>query len=371
MTCTVFRISKRQEAFPVEVRNVNQFELIEPLTASEDLVLGRNWSLYCLDIDNNNALFVELPEHIDLAAEPFYYAAQFKSAIRAAILPLEALPVLASKIKQAEKVVILMSTGRCGSTLASRIFAKIPSVWSVSEPDWFTNLAFARAKLGVIETNILIESCTKLTCRQSRDNVLETIVIKPRSEMLIQAAAYIDTLKEAHAVFLYRDCYGYVNSLYRFAQRVQGVKDPKPSSMHWEFGRQLSTINAPLNMLKDYFKVGETVELCDLMTLGWFLRMNAYLEASADGMKVTAIHYDDLNADKRQQTTRLLDSCGIDLCHLEHALHAFQKDSHAGSAGENNVPAESISSVQQARIKELIIRWGISDYVSDRLSSIK
>jgi hypothetical protein len=311
-----------------------------------------------------------LPSATDLAEAPFAYAAQFEGAQRAATVPFEALPDLASQVPEPESLAILMSTGRCGSTLASRIFAQIPGVWSVSEPDWFTNLAFGRFGLDPTLRDTLIAACTRLSCRPPNPTSAHSVILKPRSEMMIQSAAYVDVLKGANAVFLYRDCYGYVNSLYRFAQRVQGVKDPARGSREWEFGRQMSTINAPEKLLGDFFGEDEEVHLLELMTLAWVLRMRAFLRATSVGMRVTPIHYKDLTSDRSGQTGLLLDSCGIDSAHLQVALRGFDKDAHSGSAGENAVAAEPISPAQRNRVAQLVERWGMSDYLSDRLQPL-
>ncbi len=370
MKATVSEIAERNQGFPAEVRHPGQFRLTGPTRTDAEIVLGHGWSLYCLDVPGDRAIFVELPENTDLSTAPFVYGAQFHGAVRAATLPLGILPDLAREVEEAPNVGLLMSTGRCGSTLASRIFTQIPGVWSLSEPDWFTNLAFTRFDLADAQRDSLIAACTRLTCRPPTGMQVDAIVLKPRSEMMIQAAAYVDVLKGLHAVFLYRDCFGYVNSLYRFAQRVQGVKDPAPGSGPWEIGRQLATINAPAKVLAEYFGSVEDIQLVDLMALGWALRMRAYLEARSGGMSVAPLHYDDLTSDKRLQTGVLLESCGLDARHLEIAMKGFDRDAHSGSAGENAIAAEPISDAQRARVAELIARWGMSDYVTDRLPPV-
>jgi len=370
MKVEIHQIPYRSRSIPVEVSHPGQFRLESPVSTDVEVVLGDGWSLYCLDLQNKLALFVELPPETDLAEAPFAYAAQFEGAQRAATVPLEALPDLATQVPEAESLAIVMSTGRCGSTLASRIFAQIPGVWSVSEPDWFTNLAFGRFSLDPRLRDTLIAACARLTCRPPNSSSANSIVLKPRSEMMIQAVAYVDALKGAKAVFLYRDCYGYVNSLYRFAQRVQGVKDPARGSPEWEFGRQMCTINAPERFLEDFFEEDEEVQFLELMTLAWVLRMRAYLQASNDGMRVTPIHYEDLTSDRPGQTGLLLNSCGIDSAHLQVALRGFDKDAHSGAAGENAIAAEPISAAQRDRVGQLVQRWGMSDYLSDRLQPL-
>ncbi len=353
---------------PVELRRPDQFELADPVEASLDTVLDPEWSLYCLDIEEDRAMFVELPAGFDLARAPFAYAAQFENAIRAAFVPLDELPSLAKEVPQTANVALLMSTGRCGSTLASRIFAQIPGVWSLSEPDWFGNLTFARFDLDPAKTLSLIEACTRLTCRPPVGANVNTIVLKPRSEMIIQASSYIEALPDARAVFMYRDCFGYVNSIYKFVQRIQinFAQDPDFK----EAARRFTTMNGPASILDDYFDSDEDLQIIDYMTLGWALRVKAYLGASANGMKVAPLHYADLTNDRHAQTKLLLESCGIDQCHVDVALRGFEKDAHSGSVGENAVPAEPITDAQRHRISELVARWGMPDFVNDRLPPI-
>lgn len=370
MTASIAKILGRQESHPVDPRALAQFSLGPVETAGDEIVLGPNWSLYCLDTAERLAVFVELPEGLDLAEAPFVYAAQFQHAQRVATVPFDALPTLAACVLAVKNLAILMSTGRCGSTLASRIFAQIPGVWSLSEPDWFTNLAFARAELGDAPLQELIAACIRLTCRPPAGLSPDTIVLKPRSEMIVQAPSYVAALPEARAVFLYRDCVGYVNSLYRFAQRILGTTELPRGSPEWGMVFNMSTIASPDTILKTYFEADETIGGLELMTLGWLLRMQAYLRASDGGMRVEPLHYDDLTADRRAQTTRLMESCGIDARHLEVALHGFDKDAHSGSAGENTIAAEPLTPDQKERVRALVARWGFSDYASDRLAPL-
>ena len=370
MQIDVFHIIDRTQTNPAEVSHAGQFQLGSAIPTDESILLQVGWSLYCLDARNQVAVFVELPPDIDLAAASFVYGAQFQNARRVALVPFDALPALAAQIDAPRNLALLMSTGRCGSTLASRIFAHVPGVWSLSEPDWYTNLAFDRALIAPEQCDMLIAACTRLTCRPLQPEATQSIIIKPRSEMMVQSAAYVATLTEARAVFMYRDCFGYANSLYRFAQRVLGRKDPPRGSGEWEVIRQLSTINAPAALLDDFFNDTDEIGALELITLGWTLRMKAYLEAQGSGMRVMPIHYDDLNKDRREQTSLLLESCGIDQIHLDQAMRGFEKDAHAGTSGENSVQATAMTTQQRDRVGALVARWGLSDYQSDRLAPL-
>lgn len=370
MKADVSIILDRSEDSPVAPRQPEQFDLAPADQFEPDIVLGENWSLYCLDLANDRAIFVELPQGADLAMAPFAYAEQFQLAHRAAALPLTALSGLAARVAPPENLVLLMSTGRCGSTLVSRILSKIPGVWSLSEPDWPTNLALERFGVEHAKRAMLIAACTRLTCRPPNPLKTRVIVIKPRSEMVCQASAYVDVLQGARAVFLYRDCQGYVNSVHRFAQKVQGVANPPRGTREWEVVRHLATIGSPESLLESYFLPGEEIGAVDLMALGWVLRMDAYRKASGGGMHVTPIHYRDLNTDRAGQTRLLLKECGMAEDNLNAALQGFDKDAQANSIGAGTAQMEPLSGRQHERISELLNRWGWPAYQSERLNSL-
>ena len=370
MAAEVSQITGRNQRSPVEIRRVDQFELDQTVSVGSDIVLKDEWSLYCLDAENEMAVFVETPPEADLLAAPFLYAEQFAIAERVAKVPFEDLPKLAGQIPPPSNLAILMSTGRCGSTLASRILAQVPGVLSISEPDWPTNLAFARFDTDETMRDDLIRACMRLTCKLPAASEATTVVIKPRSEMMSQAAAYVEALKYSQGVFLYRDCQGYVNSIYLFAQRVLDKLDHKRGSEEWELIRNFTTIGAPESVLNDYFLKDDEIGVVDLMTLGWVLRMRAYANASNYGMNVTPIHYSDLNADRETSTQRLLEACGVSNEYAQLAMKGYEGDSQAGLRDMDITKGEPLAPRHFDRISELLDRWGCGDYRVGRLRAL-
>lgn len=366
----VSQITGRNQRSPVEIRRVDQFELDQTVSVGSDIVLKDEWSLYCLDAENEMAVFVETPPEADLLAAPFLYAEQFATAERVAKVPFEDLPKLAGQIPPPRNLTILMSTGRCGSTLASRILSHVPGVLSISEPDWPTNLAFARFDTDKRMRDELIRACMRLTCKLPAASEATTVVIKPRSEMMSQAAAYVEALKYSQGVFLYRDCQGYVNSIYLFAQRVLDKLDHKRGSEEWELIRNFTTIGAPESVLDDYFLKDDEIGVVDLMTLGWVLRMRAYANASNYGMNVTPIHYSDLNADRETSTQRLLEACGVSNEYAQLAMKGYEGDSQAGLRDMDITKGEPLAPRHFDRISELLDRWGCGDYRVGRLRAL-
>lgn len=363
-------IVDRNQNYPGNVRGLADFTLANGgEVAPETILASPDWSLYCIDVEREQALFVELPPGTDLAAAAFVYMAQFDLAQRAIVLPLAVLEPLSAQVALPENIGILFSTGRCGSTLASRILAQIPEVWSLSEPDALENLAFARFALPQERMVPLIRAATRLLFRPPEGRRISTFVIKPRAESVVQAPDYALALPQSRNVFMYRDAVGYVDSLYKFLQKLTGEAFNAPEFR--EDGWRYSSVNAPSGMWDDYFpgRGGERYDFAACVTMGWVLRIDAYLAALDKGIRMHPMHYHDLNTDRRGETARLLAAFGIALDHLDLAMRAFEKDSQEGSGGERDKPATPLSEKQRQNVLADLARWGKPDYRTGRLPS--
>ena len=365
-----YEIHARKKDFPVGISCVADFVLkAEGTVRQAEIVKSEQWSLYCIDFDEGVALFARMPEGSDLAARPFVYMTQFELATHAAKVPLSSLDELANQVDRPRELSFIFSTGRCGSTLASKLLDQIPGVLSISEPDYLTNLAFQKRKVSASELDKLAAAATRLASKRSPGASTDVVVLKPRSEATVVAENLARSFPEANRVFLYRDAIGYVNSLYKYVQRVMGraaFDDPDAWKSYWS----IATINAPLSLLNEFFpndaaSVGHT----DILALCWWFRMQAHSDAGAIDVGMVPIHYDDLNSNRRVQTRRLLNGCGIDAEFVDQALKAFERDSHAGSAGENTVPAQPLSASDKARVSELVRRWGLPMFDEERLGT--
>lgn len=369
MQATLSDIVDRNQFFPGAVRGLADFTLANGSEVLPETVLASpDWSLYCIDVETEQALFVELPPGTDLAAAAFVYMTQFDLAKRAIVLPLDLLEPLSEQVALPENFGILFSTGRCGSTLASRILAQIPEVWSLSEPDVLENLAFARFALPQELMIPLIRAATRLLYRPPEGRRISTFVIKPRAESVVQAPEFALALPQSRNVFMYRDAEGFVDSLYKFAQKLTGEAFNKPE-FH-ELAWRLSSVNAPSALWHDYFPGrDDRLDHAPRMTLGWVLRIDAYLAALDKGIRMHPIHYHDLNTNRRAETVRLMAAFGIALDHLDLAMRAFEKDSQEGSGGERDKPATPLSEKQRQDLYADLARWGKLDYRSERLPS--
>jgi hypothetical protein len=178
-----------------------------------------SWSLYTLDKDTDSAWFVELPPGLDLSGSAFVYEDQRRAARRALQVPLAALDDLAEGLPPPERVILVFSIGRCGSTLVSDVLNALPGVWSLSEPDVYSRLILqshdATRRLGYPPDKVvrLIRACTRLLFRPPQDRDATVLAVKFRSQTLLQADVYYRALPDAAFVFLYRDAIGWGDSV--------------------------------------------------------------------------------------------------------------------------------------------------------------
>lgn len=369
MTAFISDILSRDRDYSAAEAQIDHFSFGPEQEVNPEIVVqSPDWSLYCIDIPRNLALFVELPAGMDLAKAPFVYTAQFEHAKRAVTVPLDMLGALSQQVETPPTLGMLFSTGRCGSTLASRILAEVPNVWSLSEPDCFLNLSMARYQMDEARIIELIGAAARLMCHPPKGLPVDVVVIKPRSELIVLAEEYVKALPESRNVFMYRDAEGYVNSIYRFVQRIVGEEaffnDPEVRKIMWYF----SSVNAPLSLMDEYLSADEDATyIVDVMALGWMLRTDAYLAALGHNVALQPLHYKDLNTDRRAETEKLLTGFGIPIEHTDVAMRAFERDAHEGSGSENAVPAHPLDDAQRERVHELLLRWQKANYTSDRL----
>ena len=114
MTASVLRIHSRQREHMGVLASPADFELapgggIE----AESLIDDPRFSLYCLDNDNQRAIFTCTPAGVDPLRAPFLYQAQFDHAEYLVTLPYSEFLRLAERITAPPKLLCLHNIGRC------------------------------------------------------------------------------------------------------------------------------------------------------------------------------------------------------------------------------------------------------------------
>jgi hypothetical protein len=135
-------IEERRREAGIALVSPSDFRVRDGGAVDAGIVLRQpNLSLYCLDFENRQALFVETPPECDLSRAPFMYQAQAEAALRLIQVPFEALDRLAEEVAiDPARLILIYSVGRCGSTLVSHAFNEVEGVESLSEPDVFTQM---------------------------------------------------------------------------------------------------------------------------------------------------------------------------------------------------------------------------------------
>lgn len=111
----------------------------------------------------------------------------------------------------------------------------------------------ARFALGRDEAAELIRAATLWTCRLPAGRTPETIVIKPRSEAVLVAEVCQRAFPDSRNIFLYRDLIGYVNSIFRFVQRIVGQDQFFRETEIWRPFWDFLMVGEPIDQLDDWF----------------------------------------------------------------------------------------------------------------------
>jgi hypothetical protein len=366
MSCISHTIIERKNRLPVDLPSIVQFTLGPGEATDIDSILADGWSVYGVDIDRDHALFVWCQGGIDPKDAPFLYADQFEKAERVAVVPLADFVRVGEALPLPDRLGMLYSTGRSGSTLASRIFAELPGVISLSEPDVIIGPVYHRFHRRENELIPIYRAGLGFLSAAfgSHDDVF---VLKPRSEAIFGINALSKAAPRAHAAFLYRDVLGYVASIHRFVQRV-GL-DPTDTVTSPELDRVWHQVTGatPLDVVAGRYGLTGDVYFEELSSIFWLLRIEEFQAARRSGHRIEPVHYDDLNADRLAQTARLLEACGIDPARAPQAMAAFERDAHRGGFGANAKKAVDMDEASTARTEAVISRLGIPDLKSDRL----
>jgi hypothetical protein len=329
---------------------------IEPRTVLQN----PNLTLYCLDLESREALFLETPPDCDLTRAPFLYKAQYESALRAVSVPFTLLERLAEEVViDPARLILIYSTGRCGSTLVSRAYAEVAHVESLSEPDVFTQVlgVWGCDGLNGKEKTDLVRNCTLLQCAPGKAKGANAWAFKFRSMVTTMWPLFYGAFPEARVVFLYRG----VESWARSFHRMMGSPDPsEPAPMamlRYLFGR-----------LPPRLEPRETASALEIMVNIWLPVMEACLAMKQAGLPVFIVRYEELNARPLEVLARMFAHAGLDSDAVGHLGAVLAQDSQAGTPLSRDSLAEGKSAFRVTAEHLIALRRLISEG-SDALSA--
>lgn len=295
-------------------------------------------SLYCLDCATRRAVFVELPPELDLAEAPFVYQAQYSRARRLLAVPFPVFRQLARQMPTVERLIMIYTTGRSGSTLLSRVLNSLDDVRSLSEPDAATHFVHLRHVDGQQKSEVreLLDSTVRFLSKSAAPRPPSVLALKLRIEGTQIIDLFQATFPQARSLFLYRDAIDFVRSFYRIATRDQA---PVPTPVHElvaGFHHFMACDVTPLLACLDPdTTAASTVQL---LTLWWMAAMEWYLAQQARGVTALAVRYDDLNDKKEQVLSAVFQHCGLPTEAVTRTLGVFAQDAQAGTPLARDVP---------------------------------
>lgn len=377
MSSKILHILNKKRTFANTIAKLEDFDYAEGETIDpKNIIENPNISLYCLEPQNQRAIFVKIPLDIDLSQSPFLYQAQYENAQTLLAVPFEEFYQLASEIEPINKLVLIYSVGRCGSTLLSKVFNQVDPVLSLSEPDVFSQIVGMRNPDGSSDREIarLLEVCIYLQCKPTLKGKPACCVIKLRSFCIELGDLIRQIFPDATEIFLYRNAEDVVKSSIRAFQFL--------SNLLPTIKENIDFYSRFIPLLKDYSSYIDFTDshAIDLHTTAWLSVMQRYLSLYAQRSSICAVRYEDLVVNPQQIIASIFKKCGLPIAEVANAYKVFEKDSQRGSnlsqenTRQNDREQPDILAIHQ-KIHQLLDRHPeikISDFiVPGTLSQVK
>lgn len=316
MEARIYRIREKRKPRALTVVSPSDFDLVCEGAAEAAGILARpEITLYCLDDDAGEALFVETLPDARLDSHSFYYQAQYTHAVRVLTVSYGVLHRLARRITGRQfRPIPIFSVGRCGSTLAVRALARVGGVRAVSESDVFTQLAALRTSDGKRDAHLarLIESATVLLAKDSgRDE--RALALKFRSRGIEIADLFFAAFPRSRGLFMYRNAEDWARSAAR--------------AFHWSPAAEVGRV--------------------------WSRTMERFLDMRDRMPAILPLRYETLTAFPEATMRAVLEHCRLPETGLEDALRAFGEDSQADTPLARNELAKRSFEMTDAQIRDI------------------
>ncbi len=308
------------EFFPAVPRN---FRVSEGESVPAEIVIDDpNVSLYCLDDEQKQAWFVETPPGVDLTQAPFFYVTQYQTAQRLIAVPYNTLHQLADTLPRADdRLLLIYSVGRCGSTLISQSLGAVPNVVSYSEPDVYTQLTMMRYADPSRDDEYvrLLRSCTALLGKRA-----PWLALKFRANVTHIGGLLHRAFPGAKNLFLYRHAETWAQSM---NSAFAGGAPPLLADPIFFLFLASSAPMLPPFMQRQ----GREPVMVESFTLLWLSVMDTYLKLCEQGIPFLALRYEDIKAQPKRVLSDTFAYCGLPLDEVDAAYAAFSKDSQEGT----------------------------------------
>jgi hypothetical protein len=356
MMIDVLEIEEKRKSPPVRPASPDDFAYRSAGRANPSVVVtDPTVSLYCLEPEARQALFVQVPEGVDLTAAPFMYLDQYEHAQRLFAVPYDTLHQLAAGIDLPAQLVFIYSTGRAGSTLLSKALGEIETVTSLSEPDVYTQaVALRQAEGQDDELRDLLASATRILFKPALTQGSAFNAVKFRSPGIEIADLLSAAFPGARNIFLYRDLAAYVRS----ATRAFGFDEIPPDARP----AVASGLATQMPLLAEELRYRPDLSGTELVSFFWLSAVHAYARLRSDGMSILPVRYADMVADPPRTLDTILTYLAVPAGTVPAALRAFERDSQAGSflsREEASRRPGTITDEQWESVRNLLDRYPI------------
>lgn len=323
-----FEIVSRKRPFPLDVARIADFTLGEGEAVDPQSILENdNITLYTLDFDGEQAVFVETPPELNLSNAPFYYVAQFEQAIRVLTLPFAKMIQLAESIVvDGKRLVLIHSVGRAGSTLASQLFAHVDGVINLSEPDALSILVRARHEWPDQDPLLrkLFDATVRLLCKVSAERAW---VIKGRSYGIELGEWFFHQYPQAKTLFLDREIESWLVSCLRAYD--DGVERSEKELLAYQsFIREFVK---PVTPLIAEYDPNQHLSFVGILSLVWLSVMRKVNQLQALGADMMIIPYENWRDEGRETAVAMLKFCHCLPKNFEMVDEVLAQDSQAGT----------------------------------------
>jgi hypothetical protein len=296
---------------------------------AEELARNPAYSLYCVEPDTREAVFVETPATLDLTDFPFLFVAQFRHATHVVTVPFDALHGVAAAIPPpADDLILVHSVGRCGSTLVSRAFAALPGVCSLAEPDAITQLTAWRfdRRSHAGELMRLVDSCVRLYCKPMAGMSQPThYVMKFRAQCIEIADLLHRAFPSARQVYITREPLDWLQSAWQAFVVPQDMGRPATVAL-------LEDAFARVHPLIRSLQVpGQPMPIWKTWMLVWIANTETHARLRAGGMDFHELNYRSLQTDPVETIAALFTACSLTEYDRDVLVRCVKDDSQAGS----------------------------------------
>ncbi len=328
MVATVFEIVDRPSHIPVRRADKSNFGLREiGRLPAEKILENSHITLYGLDFENSQALFIETPADVNLSQASFYFFTQYEKATRVFTISFETMLRLAQAVSIDDKhLIFIHSVGRCGSTLASQIFAQIPGVINLSEPNVLSQLVVARNVKTANDNNriAILKAAICLLCKTPAETAW---VIKGQS-FVIELGDWLHKLyPQAKNLFLYRHAEMWLQSGLR---AYTGDNEGTDEEHRVREKQRRETLGSLVPAIARY-DAKISLSYADMLSLMWLTTMERYVQYCNMGIEMLAIRYASWRSAPRETAEAMLDYCGCRPTDMTAIYETLNSDSQAGT----------------------------------------